>query len=189
MGIAKFLKSGRITLNGIENIIEIENCSTSLPYKEISPSDWGQIYEKYVGQILENEGYTVQYNGLELGFLDRGIDLVAENEHCINFIQCKFTKDKIGKSKIDWILYKASSKLHEQHKSSGKELKFTLVVNKIDINFSKRIPKNFRLAFTETSNIKYPWLQYFLDHNHVQDKVKLECREIQMNNNYSQQGV
>jgi Holliday junction resolvase-like predicted endonuclease len=186
MGIAKILKSGRITLNDKENIIEVENCLTTLPYKLISPSDWGQVYEKYVGQILENEGYTVRYHGFELGFLDKGIDLIAENEECINFIQCKFSKSKIGKSKIDWILYKASSKLHEQYKLSGKQLKFTLIVNSIDTNFSKRIPKKFRLTFTELSKIKYPWLQYFLDHNYIQNKIKLECREIPMNNNYSQ---
>ena len=123
MEIAKILKSGTITLNDKENIIEIENCLTSLPYKLISRSDCGVIYEKYVGQILENEGYTVQYQGLELGFMDKGIDLIAENDVCINFIQCKFSNNKIGKSKIDWILYKASSKLHEQYKLSGKELK------------------------------------------------------------------
>ena len=185
MQIAQTLKLGKIIVNDIDSVIEIENCSTLLPYNEISPSHWGLIYEKYVGQILENEGYTVKYHGLELGLLDRGIDLIAENEECINFIQCKFLKGKIGKSKIDWILYKASSKIHEQYKSSRKELKFSLIVNNIDMNFSKRIPKNFRLTFTQPSKIKYPWLQYFLDHNYVQNKVKLECREIRMKNSYN----
>lgn len=122
MGIAKFLKSGKIFLNNIENKIEIVDKPSSLPYKNISPQEWGQVYEKFVGQHFEDEGYNVKYNGLELGLLDKGIDLIAENESCINFIQCKFSKNKIGKSKIDWILYKASNKLYQKYKTSEKAL-------------------------------------------------------------------
>ena len=181
MGIAKILKSGRITLNSTDNQVEIDDGPTVIPYDEISSADWGQVYEKYVGQILEDEGYEVKYNGLEFGFLDKGIDLIAVNEECINFIQCKFTKNKISKSKIDWILYKASNKLFKSYKDYGKKILFTLVVNDINANFSKRIPKNFRLNFTNISQVEYPWLQYFLDHNHVQDKVKLQFIEIKMN--------
>jgi predicted helicase len=138
MGIGKFLNLGKIILNNLENKIEIINKPETINYCEISPTEWGQVYEKYVGQHLEEEGYNVKYDGLNLGFLDRGIDLIAENENHINFIQCKFSKNKIGKSQIDWILYKASNKLHKQYKSSEKKLIFTLVVNDIETNFAKR---------------------------------------------------
>ncbi|MFB9862714.1 restriction endonuclease [Rufibacter immobilis] len=140
MELAKTLKSGRITLNNTANQIELDNSHITIPYNGISPSDWGQVYEKYVGQILEDEGFNVRYNGLELGFFDKGIDLIAKNEEYINFIQCKFTKKRITKSMIDWILFKSSGKLYQYYKSSGKRLKFTLIVNDIEANFSKKIP-------------------------------------------------
>jgi Holliday junction resolvase-like predicted endonuclease len=185
MGIAKFLKSGKIILNNLEKKIEIINQSNTLNYIEISSNEWGQVYEKYVGQQLEEEGYKVNYDGLNLGFLDKGIDLIAENENHINFIQCKFSKSKIGKSQIDWILFKASNNLKKQYKSSEKKLIFTLVVNDIETNFAKKSTSKFKLKFTDSSKIKHFWLQYFLDHNYIQDKVKLEFREINMNNNHS----
>ncbi|UOY06568.1 restriction endonuclease [Muricauda sp. SCSIO 64092] len=185
MEIVKFLKSGNISLNNEEGKIEIENSSNYLPYHKISSQDWGRIYEKFVGQCLEKEGYEVKYNGLESGFLDKGIDIIAKKKDRINFIQCKFsTRSKIGKSKINWILYKASNELYKQYQNSEKRIIFTLIVNSTETSFSKKIPKNFKLNFTHSSKIEYPWLQYFLEHNYIQDKIKLEFREIKMNNNY-----
>lgn len=181
MNLKERIRSRVITLNNKKKEIQFKGEYPPIPYDKLSPMDWGFIYEKYVGQTLEKEGYSVKYQGLNLGILDRGIDLIAENQDCINFIQCKFIKSTIGKKKIDWILYKASSMLYESFKTSGKELKFTLVVKDIDQNFSKKIPKKFKLNFTDRSKIKYPWLQYFLDHNYVQQKIKLEYREIPLN--------
>ncbi|WP_408030130.1 restriction endonuclease [Tenacibaculum xiamenense] len=181
MGFEKILHYDTIKLNNISNQIEVGNCEIVVPYEKISPSNWGKVYEKYVGQILEKEGFQVKYNGLNLGKLDGGIDLIAENDNLINLIQCKYLKGKIAKSKIDWILYRASNKLFKTYKISEKKLVFTLIVNNIDINFSKRIPKNFKLKFTDIEKVKYPWLQYYLDHNHIQDKIKLEFREVRMN--------
>src|SRR5690606_28857040 len=121
---------------------------------------WGQVYEKYVGQILEDEGYDVVYNGLEKGFLDRGIDLIARKEDKLNFVQCKYVHQTISKSRIEWILYKASGILFDTYRKERKKLYFTLIVNSKDTCFSKRLPKNFKLNFTETSKIEYPMLQY-----------------------------
>ncbi len=182
MGIAKYLKAGEMQINAIERQIEIADRALVLPYEILKPQDWGSVYEKYVGQILESEGFDVKYNGLEKGFLDRGIDLIASKDNQLFFIQCKFLSGTISKSKIDWILYKASNILYEQFKEHNKKLVFILIVNKKEANFSKRKPKNFRLNFSDVEKVEYPLLQYFLDHNYVQDKVKLECREIEMIN-------
>ena len=77
MGLSRYLKLGRIKINPIDRYIEIGEKDLIIPYDKISSSDWGQVYEKYVGQILEDEGYEVSYSGLDLGFFDRGIDLIA----------------------------------------------------------------------------------------------------------------
>lgn len=180
MGIAKYLKMGRIRINPNDKCIELVDCNSVLLYEQISNSEWGYIYEKYVGQILEDEGWIVDYNGLNLGFKDNGIDLIATKCDTINFIQCKFQQGIISKNQIEWILYKASKKLYDAYASKSNKLIFTLIINDKDANFSKRKPKTFSLVFTEISKVQYPILQYFLDHNYIQDKVKLECREIRM---------
>ena len=51
---------------------------------------FGDNFEKYVGKIYEDDGYEVDYRGLNLGFLDGGIDLIAKNNDEILLIQCKY---------------------------------------------------------------------------------------------------
>lgn len=55
---------------------------------------YGDDFEKYVGKGYEEKGYEVEYRGLELGFLDKGIDLIARKPNEILLIQCKFWKKK-----------------------------------------------------------------------------------------------
>ncbi len=180
MGLSRYLKLGRIKINPIDRYIEIGEKDLIIPYDKISSSDWGQVYEKYVGQILEDEGYEVSYSGLDLGFFDRGIDLIAAKESNISFVQCKFTKQIISKSKIEWILFKASNKLYESYCDLNKKISFILIVNSKADNFSRKKSKRFELTFTPMTKVEYPMLQYFLDHNYIQDKVRLEFREIRM---------
>lgn len=182
MGIAHFLKSGEISLDPDRRCILVNGTpDKKLAYDQLSPTDWGQVYEKYVGQVYESRGFKVTYHGLDKGFFDRGIDLIVEDELFINFVQCKFTNQKIAKSSLDWILYKASRKLLDEHESSNKKLFFTLVINSLENNFSKLKPKNLKLTFSNIQTVKFPWLQYFLDHNQIQNKVKLQVEEIEMN--------
>ena len=53
MGISKYLKMGKMEFNSIENSLDIINTHNELierlPKSDISSSDWGYIYEKYVG--------------------------------------------------------------------------------------------------------------------------------------------
>ncbi|MDR2039378.1 MAG: NERD domain-containing protein [Bacteroidales bacterium] len=181
MGLAKYLKLGKINVNSKDRCIEIDGETTIIPYEKITNSDWGAIYEKYVGQIFEDNGYEVIYNGLNLGFIDKGIDLIAKNASNIILIQCKYFKGFITKNKIEWILYKASKELLKNYYASGKKVTFMLVVNSIDNNFSKQKPKGFNPNYeSPNAKIEYPLLQYFLDHNYTQDKIKLACKEITM---------
>lgn len=115
MGIAKLLKSGRIIVNTSEQQVEIPESRIILPYSSISDSEWGQVYERYVGQVLEDEGFNVEYHGLEKGFFDRGIDLIARKDDKLNFIQCKYVQKPISKNRIEWILYKASGILFDTY--------------------------------------------------------------------------
>lgn len=175
-----FLISSRICIEPEKRHVRDINSERTYSFDLIKPDEWGFIYEKYVGQVYESEGYTVTYQGLTAGLIDKGIDLIAVKDGYELYIQCKFWKKKIGKSHIEWILYKASRILYER--SSNKEVKvlFVLVTNDKVTNFSQRLPKGAQLNLPDPKNSGFPILQYFLSHNYTQDKVKLEYREIQL---------
>lgn len=180
MGLAIILKSGRLNINSLDKFIEIVDSAIIIPYEKISPSDWGYIYEKFVGQTLEDEGYEVQYNGLNLGYNDRGIDLFAQKDSEITFVQCKYSSKIISKQQMEWILYKSSNLLLEKYLNTQFKISFLLVVNNKSVSFSRKIRKGVIFPFTPISNVEFPVLQYFLDHNYIQDKVHLKFREIEM---------
>ena len=139
----------------LNNIIKI-------PYSDISLCDWGYIYEKFVGQKYELEGYHVEYFGLTKGFLDGGMDILISKDNFQAFIQCKFSNKPnahFGKQKIEWILYKASSYLFKQYK--GHKLNFWLAVPTLDM-ITKKLQS------------------YILFKNDTQHMVKIELKEIPM---------
>jgi hypothetical protein len=82
-GLGRRLRSGRMTIDAINKIIQIysnDSLIDHLGYDELSASDWGFVYERHVGQFLEDSGYSVEYQGLSKGLLDRGIDLIATKD-------------------------------------------------------------------------------------------------------------
>ena len=98
MGITRYLKLGRIKINSLEKQVEISDNKFRISFDKLQPCDWGYIYEKFVGQVLEEEGYEVKYHGFENGMIDRGIDLIAIKENQLNLIQCKFVKKILSKT-------------------------------------------------------------------------------------------
>lgn len=54
-------------------------------------SKWyiGRLYERYVGYLYEEQGYDVEYHGIEKGFEDLGRDLICRKGKEIVVIQCK----------------------------------------------------------------------------------------------------
>ena len=165
--VASNLSKGRLEIdlnNRVVNIISnAGNCTVyEYQYADLDSSDWGYVYEKYIGQKYEEEGFQVDYLGLKYGFFDGGIDMIISKDDFKAYIQCKFsTKSRacFGKQKIEWILYKASSFLSKQYKD--KKLNFWLVIPSLAL-------------------IKNELKDYFLSKNDLQDKVKLEIKAIPM---------
>lgn len=181
MVIIKCLKAGNLKINPVEQQLEIADGQLIIPYEKLDSSDWGYVYEKYVGQILESKGFKVTYNGFN-GFTDQGIDLIAEKGNSITFIQCKYSETKkLSKSHIDKILFKASNRLQKEYEAGRKKLAFALFVHSKEQNFTRKAPKGFVNPYSSSTNTDYPSLQYFLSHNHTQSKVKVGFREIPMN--------
>ena len=165
--VASNLSKGRLEIDLNSRVIRIISKTGNYTiheyqYSDLEFSDWGYIYEKYVGQKYEEEGYHVEYLGLKKGFFDGGMDMIISKGDFKAYIQCKFstkTSACFGKQKIEWILYKASSFLSKQYKD--KKLNFWLVVPSLAL-------------------IKKELQDYFLSKNNLQDKVKLELKAIPM---------
>ena len=49
----------------------------------------GRDYERYIGYMYENSGYSVYYQGIILGLEDLGRDLIAKKADEIEIVQCK----------------------------------------------------------------------------------------------------
>ncbi len=61
-------------------------------------STWqiGRDYELFVGHLYKQEGWEVQYTGIEHRLMDMGRDLVAKNGAEIHVVQCKYwSRDKV----------------------------------------------------------------------------------------------
>lgn len=99
-----------------------------IKFKNVSPELWGAFFERYVGSIYENQGYKVEYRGIEKGFFDGGIDLIClKRNECKILVQCKFGSSNLGKQKIEQILSKAGETIFREFKNE--KLKFVLALS------------------------------------------------------------
>lgn len=57
-----------------------------------SPREVGRLYERYVGYLLEKDGYQVEYHGIVEGFADLGRDLIGKRKDQTAVVQCKCWK-------------------------------------------------------------------------------------------------
>ena len=165
--VASNLSKGRLKIDLNNRVVSIISNTGNYTiheyqYADLDSSDWGYVYEEYIGQKYEEEGFQVDYLGLKNGFLDGGMDMIISKDDFKAYIQCKFSNKSracFGKQKIEWILYKASSFLSRQYED--KKLVFWLVVPTLAL-------------------IKKELQDYFLSKNNFQDKVKLEIKAIPM---------
>lgn len=88
-------------------------------YNKRQKSKWqiGIEYERYIGYLLEQRGYTVHYNGATEGVEDMGRDLIAENSSNYLIVQCKrWAQEKVIHEKHIFQLYGTTvlQKLHQK---------------------------------------------------------------------------
>jgi hypothetical protein len=50
----------------------------------------GRDYERFIGYLYEQKGYSVYYQGIEQGLEDLGRDLVCKKDGQIEIVQCKY---------------------------------------------------------------------------------------------------
>lgn len=79
--VAKYSKNiSLLTLKSIR-----ENKRKQYQFNDIK----GSSYEQFIGKKYEDLGYSVIYHGIEQKFNDQGIDLIAQKDNNIIFVQCK----------------------------------------------------------------------------------------------------
>lgn len=172
-GLSKRLMAGWLTVhyqNGITVRNEKSEIIDLISVQDMGSSDWGFVYERWVGLELERQGWNVDYRGLTLGLSDNGIDLIAFREGRTRYLQCKFLHKSFGKQKIEQILYKASQYLHKRELNPGDY--FELVVPYINKAFP---PIRRNKAYVE-NYLK----RRFLGHNQTQSRIRLGITEISM---------
>ena len=55
-----------------------------------SPWQLGKDYERYIGYLHEQDGFSVQYHGIEYGLEDLGRDLICSKGSDVRIVQCKY---------------------------------------------------------------------------------------------------
>lgn len=94
-----------------------------------SKSEIGADYERYIGYLMESEGWHVSYNGIEKGLHDMGIDLICYMGNRYMIIQCK-----------NWSSHKT---IHEKHINQLFGATVDFYLNRINRNGS--FPEFYRL--------------------------------------------
>lgn len=87
-------------------------------WKNKKKSAWeiGICFERYVGYLLEEQGYRVKYTGATMGLEDLGRDLIASKSETTLVIQCKrWAKEKTIHEKHICQLYGSVAVLASQH--------------------------------------------------------------------------
>lgn len=72
-------------------------------YWQTKKSPWriGRDYERYIGYLMEKEGFKVEFHGIEFGYEDLGRDLICKRGQEVRIVQCKY--------------WSAKKTLHEKH--------------------------------------------------------------------------
>ncbi|WP_426234813.1 hypothetical protein [Pseudomonas sp. TWP3-2] len=166
--------AGRLEVHyqtGVTVLNESGEATDLIPVQDMALSDWGFVYERWVGLELEQQGWEVDYRGLTLGLLDKGIDLVAFSEGRTRFLQCKFIHTPFGKQTIEQVLYNGSQYLHKQQLNRSDV--YELVVPYLEKAFPPIRKKNKPL----TENFQ---MRRFLGHNQIQSRIRLSITEVAM---------
>ncbi|POA20765.1 hypothetical protein C1886_07235 [Pseudomonas sp. FW300-N1A1] len=173
-GLARRLMAGRLAVHhemGVTVLNEKGEPIDLITPQMMALSDWGIVYERWIGLELEKDGWEIDYRGLALGFADQGIDLVAVRDGKSRYLQCKFVHTPFGKQQIEQILYKASQYLHHQALNRGDV--FELIVPHVEKAFPLTRKKN---KPPQENQFK----RRFLGCNHIQSRIRLAITQIPM---------
>lgn len=75
--------------NKLSDIEKYQKALDRYKRRNKSNAEIGREYERYIGYLYEQKGYTVEYYGIKKGVEDLGRDLICTNGNEIHVVQCK----------------------------------------------------------------------------------------------------
>lgn len=130
-----------------------------------SPWQIGIAYERYIGYIYENKGYSIIANGALKGFEDFGRDIIAENEEEILIIQCKYwRKERVIRENHIFQLYGTTILKEielEQENKKAKKVKGILITSTTLSTEARMVADKLgiKLIENEDFNKEYPCIK------------------------------
>lgn len=115
-----------------DNLTEEERNQRALDryLKNRKKSNWeiGKMYERFIGYIYEQDGYTVEYIGIEKGFEDLGRDLICRKNGKTLVVQCKYwaSYKEIREAHINQLYGTTVKHFIDKFKEHSEKLKNTL---------------------------------------------------------------
>ncbi len=103
------LSFGYLSKHEYHSLTTVEKFQLALDrYWQKHKSDFeiGRLYERYIGYLYEQDGWTVHYQGIREGFEDFGRDLICMKNGRVAIVQCKcWSKHKVIREKHVMQLY------------------------------------------------------------------------------------
>lgn len=141
---------------------------TDYIFKNHSIQEIGKIYERYIGYLLENKNFTVEYHGIKYGVKDQGIDLIATSDTEVLLVQVKnWSKNKVIYENHLNQLYGAASKYIKNHPNPNKKHYAVFMTSTTLSEDAKNTAQILKIKYYE--NIK-------LDKNYPMIKCKINRR-------------
>lgn len=168
-GLSRKLRQGRPVLNADLSVSvygKDGKLLCSIPAAALVGGGIGYLFERIVCLRYEELGYAVEERSC-LGYVDRGVDLLANAPGERVFVQCKFTLQSMGPKKVEELLFAASSFVSE---------------NLCDgVNYFDLVVPSVALAFPVGRGQRSSSARHaFVRHNRLQHKVKLRLIEVPM---------
>lgn len=119
-----------------------------------SSEELGKRYERFVGYLYEKIGYRVDFNGINKGKDDGGIDLIAKAKSHIVIIQCKRRgqNSQIHENTINQLV---GTLLTYQKENQGKNIECVLYTQNDNLDDSAR--KTLKLHSDDIGHIVEPY--------------------------------
>jgi len=137
------------------------------PSRRRTPWAAGIQYERYVGFVYEQQGFTVEYRGALQGREDLGIDLVCENDTEILIVQCKrLSAEKqlpVRENAVAQIF--GSAEFHRMCSGTSKSVRPVLVTTYQLSEEAKRFSEHLAVEAKEFFELKpYPMVKCNISH-------------------------
>jgi Holliday junction resolvase len=97
----------------------------------------GDMYERYIGYLMEEKGFEVEYTGLIKGKSDEGIDLIAKSSTKTIIIQCKLWAEykNIHENSISQLFGSSAKYWIKKHNSTIGQMHNDIKSRKIEMWF------------------------------------------------------